>query len=135
MPLLMMKSILTSVVLLLAVGEAISGMRLRGYFKGVRLPLKRVRLWHRVGGDATLALTTVVGLICVRNIGFAFYTLHVTGHAALGALAGLAMVVKVVMARRYHRLLRQALRIGAVAGFSVFGTFVLSSLWYFLFEL
>jgi hypothetical protein len=135
MSLFMFKSVLTSVVLLLAIGEAFSGMRLRGYFKRVPLPLQRVRLWHRVGGDVTLALTTVVGLICLWRIGASFHFLHVTGHAVLGTLAGLAMIVKVVMARGYRRALRHALRIGAVAGFSVLGTFVLSSLWYFFLEL
>lgn len=135
MSLFMMKSLLTSVVLLLAMGEAFSGMRMKGYFKSVPLPLKPLRLWHRVGGDVTLALTTVVGLVCVRDIGLPFYSLHVTGHAVFGTMAGLAMVVKVVMARGNRRLLRHALRIGAVAGFAVLGTFVLSSLWYFLFEL
>ena len=135
MSVLMLKSILTSVVLLLAVGEAFSGLRLRGYFKRVRLPVKALRLWHRVGGDVTLALTTVVGIICVSNLGLTVYALRVPAHAGLGALAGLAMVVKVVMARRYRRLLRQALKIGAVAGFSLLGTFVLSALWYFLMEL
>lgn len=135
MSFLMLKSILTTVVLLLAIGEAISGMLLRGYFKRLPLPLKPLRLWHRVGGDFTLALTTVVGLMCLSRIGLSFHTLHGSGHAALGTLAGLAMIAKVVMARGYRRLLRQALRIGAVAGFSVLGTFALSSLWYFLFEL
>jgi hypothetical protein len=44
------------------------------------------------------------------------------------------MIAKVVMARRYRRYLRQALRIGALAGFSVLGTFGLSALSYFLVE-
>jgi len=135
MPLFMLKAIVTSLIMLLAIGEAFSGMRMRGYFKGVPLPLKPLRLWHRMVGDVTLALTTVVGLVCLRDIGVHFSSLHVAGHAAFGALAGLAMVVKVVSARGYRRLLRHALRIGAVAGFSVLGTFLLSSLWYFLFEL
>ena len=135
MSVLMLKSILTSVVLLLAVGEAFSGLRLRGYFKRVRLPVKALRLWHRVGGDVTLALTTVVGIICVSNLGFSLYTFRDRAHAALGVVAGLAMVLKVVMARRYRRLLRQALKIGAVAGFSLLGTFVFSALWYFLMDL
>lgn len=132
MSLLMLKSILTTVVLLLAVGEAFSGMRLRGYFQRVRLPLKPLRLWHRIGGDVTLALTTVVAILCVTHLGVGVYPLRVPAHAALGALAGLAMVVKVVVARRYRRLLRHALKIGAVAGFCVLGTFAFSALWYFL---
>lgn len=132
MSLLMVKSILTSVVLLLAIGQAFSGMRVRGYFKRVRLPLKPLRLWHRVGGDATLALATLVGLICVSNLGFSLYTFRERAHVALGVLAGLAMVMKVVMARRYRRLLRQAIKVGAVAGFSVLGAFAFSALWYFL---
>ena len=132
MSVLMFKSVLTSLALLLAIGQSISGLRLRGYFKRVPVPLKPLRLWHRAVGDITLALTAVVGVLCVSKLGWALYTSRERAHAVLGILAGLAMVAKVLMGRRYRRYLKQALRIGAVAGFSLLGTFIFSALWYFL---
>lgn len=132
MSLFILKSALTGVALLLAIGQAFSGMRLRGYFKRIPLPLKPLRLWHRVAGDVTLALTAMVGIICISRLGVGFHTPRVPAHATLAVLAGLAMVAKVLMARRYRRLLKEALRIGAVAGFSLLGTFIWSALWYFL---
>jgi hypothetical protein len=131
MSLLMLKSVLTTVVLVLALGQAVSGLRLRGHFKRLPVPVGTLRLWHRLGGDATLALTTLVGLICVTNLGFSLYTFRERAHVALGIVAGLAMVVKVLMGRRYRRLLRHSLEVGAVAGFSVLGLFAFSALWYF----
>jgi len=132
MSLLMLKSLFTTVVLILAIGQAVSGLRLRGRFKRLRLPPGTLRLWHRVGGDLTLALTALVGIICISNLGLSLYTFRERAHVTLGVLAGLAMVMKVVMARRYRSSLRLALKVGAVAGFSALGAFAFSALWYFL---
>jgi hypothetical protein len=132
MSLLMLKSVLATVVLILAVGQAVSGLRLQGRFKRLPLPLGALRIWHRLSGDITLALTTLVGIICIANLGFSLYTYRERGHVALGVLAGLAMVMKVLMARKYRGLLRHALKVGAVAGFSALGVFIFSALWYFI---
>jgi hypothetical protein len=131
MSLLMLKSILTTVALVVAAGQAISGMRLRGRLKGLPLPVGALRLWHRLGGDAVLLLTLSVAFLCVTHLGFSTYSLRVPLHAALGTLAAAILVVKVVIARRFRRSLRLAGVYGAAAGFSLLGCFAASALWYF----
>lgn len=132
MSVLLLKSILTTVVLLLAIIQAFSGLRTRGYFRRIPIAGRTLRLWHRVGGDLTLALTTLTGIMCIYYAGVALSPPRVLLHTALGILAGLAMILKVAMTRRFRRLLGHALKIGAVAGFSLLGTFVFSALWYFI---
>lgn len=132
MSLLMGKSILTTVVLVLAIAQALIGLRLRGYLKSLPLPLLRLRSWHRWNGYATLILTVTVAAICVTNLGFNLYSPRVTLHAALGTLAVLIMLLKVIIAWRFRIYLRHTLILGTLAGFGVLGTFVASALWYFL---
>lgn len=131
MPLELVKSILTTVVVVLAVGQAIAGLRLRGYFKLLPLPVRYLRSWHRWGGDATLLLTLAVALICVTQLSYSTYSLRVILHATLGTLAATVMLMKVVVARRLRRYLRYTLVLGTIAGFSVLGCFTASAFWYF----
>lgn len=131
MSLELIKSILTAIVLLLAVGQAIAGLRLRGYFKLLPLPVRYLRSWHRWGGDAALLLTLAVALICVTQFSYSTFSLRVILHATLGTLAATVMLMKVVVARRLRRYLRYTLVLGAIAGFSVLGCFVASAFWYF----
>jgi hypothetical protein len=132
MSIFMVKSLLATSALLLAIMQTFTGLRTRGYFRRIPLPARTFRLWHRVGGDVTLALTTLVAMLCVYYAGIAFSPPRVPAHTALGTLAGLSMVAKVAIARKYRRRIRYSLKIGAVGGFSVLGTFILSALWYFL---
>ncbi len=131
MALFLGKSILTTVVLGLAITQAMTGTGLRGYLKSLPVPLRRLRAWHRWSGDAALILTIAVAAICVWSFGFELYSPRVTLHAALGTLAGLVMISKLVIARRFRTHLRYAPILGAVAGFCTLGTFVASALWYF----
>jgi hypothetical protein len=127
----MLKSVLATFVLLLAVGQALTMAQVRGYFKLVPLAPSRLRRWHRWGGDATLILTWLVAAICVVHMPFSTYSLRVPLHAVLGSAAALTLLVKVAMARFFRRHLRYAPILGAIAGFSVLGTFAASALWYF----
>jgi hypothetical protein len=131
MSLLMVKSILTTVVLLLAIVQALVGLRLRGYLKFLPLPIRRLRGWHRWNGDVTLVLIAIVAGMCVSSLGFGLYSPRERLHAALGTLAALVMILKVIIARRFRTQLRHELILGAIAGFSVLGTFIASALWYF----
>jgi hypothetical protein len=131
MSLLMLKSILTTVVVVVAVGQAISGLRLRGRLMGLPLPARAWRLWHRLGGDAVLLLTLGVAFICITHLPFSTYSLRVPVHAALGTLAAAILIVKVIIARRFRRFLGRAGVYGAAAGFSLLGCFAASALWYF----
>lgn len=135
MSVLMAKSILTTVVLALAVAQAIIGPRGRGALRLRPLARGRVRTWHRWGGDITLILTLAIAAVCVVGAPFRVYPLRVPLHAALGTLAAVAMLVKVIIARRFRPYLRYAWILGAIAGFCILGTFVASALWYFGFLL
>ncbi len=130
MSVLMLKSILTTVVFALAIVQALVGLRLRGYLKSFPLPLRRLRSWHRWEGDVALGLAVVVAILCITSAGFRLYSLRVTSHAVLGTVAVLIMISKVVIARRFRIYLRHTLILGAIAGFSLLGTFVASALWY-----
>lgn len=132
MSLEMGKSILATVVLVLALAQAISMAQIRGYlrFKLIPLPAKSLRNWHRWGGDATLLLTLLVALICLTHETYSSYAWRVPLHAALGTLAALTMSAKVIMARRFRRYLRYGPLLGATAGLAVLGTFMASALWY-----
>jgi len=131
MSLEMIKSILTTIVVVLAVGQAIGGLRLRGRMTFIGLPARYLRSWHRGGGDATLLLTLAVALICVTQFSYSTYSLRVILHATLGTLAATVMLMKVVVARRLRNYLRYTLVLGTIAGFSVLGCFGGSAVWYF----
>ena len=131
MSLLMLKSLLTTVVLILAVGQAVSGLRLRGRFKRLPLPLRPLRIWHRLVGDVALLLTLSIAFICVMHLPYSAYSLRVPLHAALGTLAALVMLVKVLIARRCRTYLRRMTVLGSVVGFSILGCFAASAFWYF----
>jgi len=131
MSLLLLKSILTTLVLLLAMGQAISGLRLRGRLRWLAIPPRALRLWHRLVGDVTLLLTLIVAIICVTHLPFSTYSLRVPLHAVLGTLAAVVLFLKVVVARRFRTFLRHSSAFGGLAGFSLLGCFAASALWYF----
>jgi hypothetical protein len=134
MSLEMFKSELTTVVLALALGQALGMAQVRGYVRLVPLERKRLRQWHRWGGIAVLVLTVMVAVTCVFGIGgrYASYSPRVLAHLHLGALAIVVLLVKVAIARRFRRYLRFTLVLGAAAGLLILGTFVASALWYFV---
>ena len=132
MSVLMLKSILTTVVLILAVGQAVSGLRMTGRLKRIPAPVRNLRFGHRLAGDAALLLTLSVAVICVTHQSYSAYSLRVPVHAALGTLAAVVLILKVISARRFRRYLRYARIMGGVAGFSLLGCFWASALWYFL---
>ena len=131
MSLSMLKSILTTVIIVLALGQSVSGLRMTGRLQRWPLPIKNLRIGHRLVGDAALLLTLSVALICVTHLSYGAYSLRVPLHAALGTLAAAILMVKVVVARRFRRYLRYARILGGVAGFSLLGCFWASALWYF----
>jgi FlaA1/EpsC-like NDP-sugar epimerase len=132
MSLLMLKSVLTTLAVVVAVGQTVSGLRMRGRLKVLPLPPGALRLWHRMGGDAVLLLTLSVAFICVTHLSYTGYSARVPLHAALGTLAAAILIIKVVIARRFRRFLRRAGAYGAAAGLSLLGCFLASALWYFV---
>lgn len=132
MSIVMLKSVLTTVVLPLAGLQALTMAQVRGYVRILPGSKQRLRLAHRWCGDSALLLAAVVAVLCLTTQSYAPYPAYVPIHAALGTAAVVAMLGKVVLARRFRGQLGYALPLGAVAGFSVLGTFAASALLYFI---
>lgn len=131
MSLEMLKSAVTTIVLALALMQALGMAQVRGYVRLLPLEKNWLRQWHRRGGIATLVLALAVAAICVFGERYAYYSVRVQAHAVMGALAILALLMKVAITNRFRQYLRFTLALGAVAGLLILGTFVASALWYF----
>jgi len=132
MSLEMFKSVVTTVILALALVQALWMAQVRGWVRLLPVEKRRLRQWHRWGGIATLVLALAVAAICVFGERYAYYSLRVQAHAVMGALAILVLLLKVVIANRFRRYLRYNTALGITAGLLVLGTFVASALWYFV---
>jgi hypothetical protein len=131
---LMLKSVMTTVILALALVQALWMAQVRGYVRLLPFAKKRLRRWHRWGGIAVLVLTLTVAVMCVFAIGgrYASYSPRVLAHLHMGTLAIMVLLLKVVITNRFRRYLRFTLALGAAAGLLILGTFVASALWYFV---
>jgi hypothetical protein len=128
------KSVVTTVILALALVQALGMAQVRGCVRLLPFERKRLRLWHRWGGIAVLVLTVAVAVVCVLGIGgrYASYSARVLAHLHMGALAIVVLLLKVAIAHRFRRYLRFTLVLGAAAGLLILGTFISSALWYFV---
>jgi uncharacterized membrane protein len=134
MPLEMLKSIVTTIVLALALGQALGMAQVRGYVRLLPLEKKQLRVLHRRGGIAALVLSLAVAVTCVVGFGYELYSPRVKAHVVMGALAILVLLLKVAITHRFRRYLRYNTALGAAAGLLVLGTFIASALWYFVQE-
>jgi len=132
MPLEMLKSIVTTIVLALALGQAVGMAQVRGYVRLMPLEKQQLRLLHRRGGIAALVLTLAVAVTCVVGFGYELYSPRVKAHVVMGALAILVLLLKVAITHRFRRYLRYNTALGAAAGLLILGTFIASALWYFV---
>lgn len=132
MSLEMLKSVMTTIVLALALAQALGMAQVRGYVRLLRVEKKRLRRLHRWGGVAVLVLTLAVAVICVFGEGYTPYSLRVQAHAVMGVLAILVLLLKVVITHRFRRYLRYNTALGTAAGLLILGTFIASALWYFV---
>jgi hypothetical protein len=131
MSLEMLKSVVTTIVLALAMVQALEMAQVRGYVRLLSLEKKRLRRLHRWGGIAALVLTLAVAVTCVVGFGYELYSPRVKAHVVMGALAILVLTLKVAITRRFRRYLRYNTALGAAAGLLILGTFMASALWYF----
>ncbi len=134
MSLKMLKSVVTTVVLALALVQALWMAQVRGWVRLLPFERRRLRRWHRWGGIAVLVLTLTVAVICVFGIGgrYVSYSPRVLAHLHMGALAIVVLLLKAVITNRFRRYLRYNTALGIAAGLLILGTFVASALWYFV---
>jgi hypothetical protein len=131
MSLEMLKSLVITIVLALAVMQTLGMAQVRGYVRLLPVEKRQLRRLHRWGGMAALVLILVVAVTCVLGEGYELYSLRLRLHAVMGVLAMLVMLLKVAITHRFRRYLRYNTALGAAAGLLILGTFVASALWYF----
>ncbi len=131
MSLQMLKSVATTIVLVLSLVQALGMAQVRGYVRLLPFEKKRLRQLHRQGGIAALVLTLAVAVTCVVGFGYELYAPRVKAHVVMGALAILVLLLKVAITHRFRRYLRYNTALGAATGLLILGTFVTSALWYF----
>jgi len=132
MSLEMLKSLVTTIVLALAVMQTLGMAQVRGYVRLLPVEKRQLRRLHRWGGMAALVLILVVAVTCVLGEGYELYSLRLRLHAVMGVLAMLVMLLKVAITHRFRRYLRYNMALGTAAGLLILGTFVASALWYFV---
>lgn len=135
MPLPILKTLLASFAVLLALEEAWTMAEVRGFVKLLpRRPRVLVRI-HRWGGVAALILVLVimsVGLYAVFVLGYRLHSPRLWAHASLGVLASLALTAKVIASNRQRRWLRHSLALGISAGSLIAGAFLFGAVWYWV---
>jgi hypothetical protein len=132
MSITLIKSILTTVALALALLQGLEMAQLKGYLHLLPVEKRRLRDMHRAGGVTALFLLALIAVLCIVSQGFSFASLRVTLHAILGAVVILVLVVKALITNRFRQYLRFNNGLGALAGLLVLGIFLLSALWYFI---
>ncbi len=135
MSLEMIKSIVTTVAVVLALVQVLEMAQIRGYVRLFPFDKRVLRQFHRRGGITILVLVLVVAMICVVGEGFVLYTLRVRAHAVLGVLSLLILAAKVTITHRFRHFLRFNTGLGIAGGVLILGTFAASALWYFAAEL
>lgn len=131
MSLEMIKSIVTSVVVVLALVQALEMAQIRGYVRLASFDNRRLRKLHRWGGIAALVLMLITAVMCVFGEGYVLYTLRVWTHIVLGVLSLLILAAKVTITHLLRRYLRFNTGLGVLVGLLILGTFASSALWYF----
>lgn len=135
MSLELVKSMLTTLVAVLALVQVLGMAQVRGYVHLVPTETRQLVLLHRWGGITALALILLVAGLClfsVFGLGYALSSPRLQLHAAMGALAALLLFLKVLITNRFRRYLRFNPALGALAGLLIMGIFLSSALWYFV---
>ena len=128
------KSVATTVVFLLALGNALTMLQVMG--KHRLLPLRSAALirWHRVQGLVALGLVVGVTYSCLTEATVDPHSPRVRAHALLGGLTLLLVTAKVAGTRWIPPLGRLLNPLGVALFLATAGTFATSALWYWLAE-
>jgi hypothetical protein len=135
MPLPIVKTVLASLAVLLALEEAWTMAEVRGFTKLLPRRPKVLARIHRWGGVAALIVVLViisVGLSAIFILGYSLYSPRLWAHASLGVLAAVALAAKVIASNRQRRWLRHSLALGISAGSLIFGAFLFGAVWYWV---
>jgi len=128
------KSVATTVVFLLAVGNVLTMLQVRGRHR--LFPLRSATLirWHRLQGLVALVLFVGVTYYCLTEATVDPHSLRVRAHALLGGLTLLLVAAKVAGTRWIPPLGRLLDPLGVALFLATAGTFATSALWYWLAE-
>lgn len=132
MDILMLKSILTTVILLMAILQGLSMLQIQGRIRLVEISGKRLRLFHKAEGDVTLLLIFLTAYLCVSLFSVDSQDPRVVLHALFGLSAMVTILLKFALARFFRSYLKYAPYISAVLFLSILGIFFTSALWYFI---
>jgi hypothetical protein len=129
------KAIVTTVILGLAVAQALEQALLYRWIRVRNLNRPLVVRLHRIGGATAMLLVLVVLGSCLYTwlgLGYPPSTPRVVAHAVLGGLATVVLLTKVAIANWFRQYLGWTLPVGISAGVALLGVFLLAALPYFL---
>ncbi len=129
------KAILTTVLLVLAMSQALEQVLLYRWIRVKNLNRRLVLRMHRFGGATAMVLVLTVLGSCLYTwlaLGYPPSTARVVAHAVLGGLATAVLLTKVAIANWFRQYLGITLPLGVSAGLLLFGIFLLTALPYFL---
>jgi hypothetical protein len=130
-----LKAILTTVVLGVALVQGLEQALLYRWIRVRKLNRRLMVRLHRAGGGIALLLTLSVLVVCLYSWlgeGYALSSVRVVAHAALGCLATVILLTKLVIANRFRKYLRYALPLGLSSGALLLGVWLLTALPKFL---
>lgn len=128
---LMLKSILTTLVLLMAISQALTMGQVKGRIRLVNLPSSQLRRFHKWEGDAALLFTLLTAAICISQFSVTPQDPRVVLHALFGLSGVVTILLKFAVARFFRPYPKYASYISATLLLSVLGIFLTSALWYF----
>jgi len=131
MDILMFKSILATLVLLMAILQALTMSQVKGRIRLVNLPSSQLRRFHKREGDAALLFMLVIAAICISQLSITPQAPRVVLHALFGVSGVVTILLKFAVARFFRPYLRYASYISTALFLSVSGIFLTSALWYF----
>lgn len=131
MKILMLKSILTTLVLLMAILQVLTMSQVKGRIRLVNLPSSQLRRFHKREGDVVLLLILATAVICISQFNITPQDPRVVLHALFGVSGVVTILLKFAVARFFRPYLRYALYISAVLFLAMMGIFLTSALWYF----
>lgn len=132
MDILMSKSILATLVLLMAILQALTMSQVKGRIRLVNLPSSQLRRFHKFEGDTALLLILVTAAICISQFSITPQDPRVVLHALFGVSGVVTILLKFAVARFFRPYLRYASYISAVLFLSILGIFLSSAVWYFI---